>query len=654
MQIVVKIRVISAQNEKSDLIFKIQRNLKIFELQKIIHSKLDVDVSAQKLYYGGKELVADSSIRDYNIHDGDVIWLMRTSENPAKKKKYDDETKKIRELKNCSSAYYKIGDLVDVMYSEFGAWFEAKIIEILVDQNNDNAEENLIFKVVMDRNEETAPITVTFNNVRPRAKYIYSFSELQNEMIVFVNYNIEEPTKRGYWYDFKITNINREKNTLEGNLIMGLSREAVVHDCIVKFVDEVMKIEQPTLITNRKIETNEEIPLRKLPPYCSKCKDVSTRDCKECSCRICGRKTYISILIICDECQCSYHVFCLNPPLENVPLDEEWYCPNCKRDENEIVRAGEKLKTIKRKLNRIKLLKNQFGPVIGIEVGACWKYRNQLPECGIHGSPKNDIHGNHSKGVFSIILNGNDEESQDKGEEFYFTLSNNHRTTTRVIGVQESGVFVNKMIKTLSLNCNNYKMRNNGFGVADVWKHGKPVRVIRNSTVARSKYGPESGYRYDGIYKVVEYFPEISKFDAVVWRFLMRRDDSAAPPWLVIQIDTISFHLDPNIEYFMKKDSENKALWDECSKELENGKATFLETVKRLFTCVCCHEILHMPVTTKCLHNICHDCLINCFASDIHFCPTCRTDLEKSCSLRINDNLQAALKLLFPGNGFNR
>ena len=37
--------------------------------------------------------------------------------------------------------------------------------------------------------------------------------------------------------------------------------------------------------------------------------------------------------------------------------------------------------------------------------------------------------------------------------------------------------------------------------------------------------------RYDGIYKVVKYWPEKGKSNFIVWRFLLRRDDPAPAPW---------------------------------------------------------------------------------------------------------------------------
>lgn len=38
-------------------------------------------------------------------------------------------------------------------------------------------------------------------------------------------------------------------------------------------------------------------------------------------------------------------------------------------------------------------------------------------------------------------------------------------------------------------------------------------------------------YRYDGIYKVVKYYPEKGISGFTVWRFVLRRDDPTPAPW---------------------------------------------------------------------------------------------------------------------------
>lgn len=38
-------------------------------------------------------------------------------------------------------------------------------------------------------------------------------------------------------------------------------------------------------------------------------------------------------------------------------------------------------------------------------------------------------------------------------------------------------------------------------------------------------------YRYDGLYKVVKYYPQKGASGFIVWRFVLRRDDPVPAPW---------------------------------------------------------------------------------------------------------------------------
>lgn len=54
----------------------------------------------------------------------------------------------------------------------------------------------------------------------------------------------------------------------------------------------------------------------------------------------------------------------------------------------------------------------------------------------------------------------------------------------------------------LALNCN-IPVNDKVGAEAKNWKDGKPVRVVRSCKGRKhSKYAPEEGNRYDGIYKV--------------------------------------------------------------------------------------------------------------------------------------------------------
>lgn len=83
-----------------------------------------------------------------------------------------------------------------------------------------------------------------------------------------------------------------------------------------------------------------ETARRKIPANCKTCMDNPNRKCRECGCRVCSGKENAHLLLLCDECDSAYHLGCLDPPLSSLPTEDEWYCPVCKNDENEIVKVS--------------------------------------------------------------------------------------------------------------------------------------------------------------------------------------------------------------------------------------------------------------------------------------------------------------------------
>ena len=190
---------------------------------------------------------------------------------------------------------------------------------------------------------------------------------------------------------------------------------------------------------------------------CKKCKKDPERKCKECGCFICQSKEDAEKQLFCEECEYSTHMYCLDPPLEEIP-DDDWYCPLCKNDESEIVGKGQMVKysnarakmpsrqkMIKRDWGRgmatagrtktnTSIAKGHFGPIPGMEVGMSWQYRIQVSEVGIHAPPVAGISGTKANGCNSLVLAGGYEDDTDEGYEFSYTgsggrdLSGNKRT----------------------------------------------------------------------------------------------------------------------------------------------------------------------------------------------------------------------------------
>ena len=64
--------------------------------------------------------------------------------------------------------------------------------------------------------------------------------------------------------------------------------------------------------------------------YCDNCdNDMSLESkCKFCGCQICQGKFEPEKQLICESCECFFHIYCLNPPLDSIP-DNDWFCSNC-------------------------------------------------------------------------------------------------------------------------------------------------------------------------------------------------------------------------------------------------------------------------------------------------------------------------------------
>lgn len=787
----VKVRTVDG---KTNVTVTISKITSVQEFKALVERKMGIKIGKQRLFYRGKQLEDEYKMFDYDIRLNDVVQLMvkpdpeilslpstttaKTPDHVADKCSGDRILNKTEKL-SCSSKYYKVGDLVDVRKISNGAWFEGRIVgiverdekcsetakllevpegacngnvedvnvegmipkvKVIKGSGNRNMVENpeddgILYQIVFEENEDDTAVEVNFEHVRPRARYKYDLNDLKINDVVMANYNIDNPHCRGYWYDVRITAINKRRRDIEIICCLYTGRDAaILENCKIIFCDDILKIEKPISIVDRSSEYDKLMqtgttPLRQIALNCPRCHDNPNVRCRECSCYVCGGKDDPALQILCDECNTAYHIRCLEPPLEAIPDSDEWYCPDCKNDENEIVKAGEKLKESKKKaklqsknpkstrdwgkgmacVGRTRectlVQPNHYGPIPGVEVGTSWLYRVQVSESGVHRPHVAGIHGRESDGAYSIVLSGGYEDDVDNGDEFLYTgsggrdLSGNKRTAD-----QSSDQTLTRLNKALALNCN-AKLNNKG-AKAKNWKDGKPVRVVRNYKLKKySKYAPDVGNRYDGIYKVVEYYPEKGKSGFIVWRYRLRRDDDSPAPWTpegkrfiklhglekaevpdgylesigeklepeeqepkeqktksqkrlseaakdhnspIKRHKSVEFKLDRNLKMLIEQDVNTK-LWDSCSQYLRDGKQKYIAKVAETFMCICCQELVHKPVTTICRHNFCKNCLQRSFAASVYTCPCCRCDLGRKCDITVNESLSAILHKLFPG-----
>ncbi|XP_062868668.1 E3 ubiquitin-protein ligase UHRF1 isoform X1 [Trichomycterus rosablanca] len=593
------IQVRTMDGKETHRIDSLSKLTKVDDLRTKIMELFNVEPDRQRLFYRGKQMEDGHTLFDYSVGLNDIVQLLvrQAPPTPAAGALPKDKEGELSDSDSgCGSGQsesdknsthgecepqsagaaapqtdlvdpgfgsYKINEYVDARDLNMGAWFEAQIVNITKTPKSTeegsmetDAEEEIRYHIKYEDYPENGVVRLLGKDVRPRARTVYQWHQLEEGMVVMVNFNTDEPKERGYWYDAQIQRKRETRTQREvfGKILLGDAGDSL-NDCRILFVSEIYKIEEPG--SSEGPAAASDSPLKRSNgPECKHCKDDPKKTCRWCNCRACGIKQDPDKQLLCDECDMAFHTYCLDPPLTTIPEDEDWYCPECRNDSSEVVRAGEKLKESKKKakmasassssqrdwgkgmacVGRTKqctiVPSNHYGPVPGVSVGTLWKFRVQVSESGVHRPHVAGIHGRSNDGAYSLVLAGGYEDDVDDGNEFTYTgsggrdLSGNKRTAE-----QSCDQKLTNMNRALALNCNAPVNDKNGAEAKD-WKAGKHVRVVRSSKGRKhSKFSPEDGNRYDGIYKVVKYWPEKGKSGFLVWRYLLKRNDDEPAPW---------------------------------------------------------------------------------------------------------------------------
>jgi putative restriction endonuclease len=128
-----------------------------------------------------------------------------------------------------------------------------------------------------------------------------------------------------------------------------------------------------------------------------------------------------------------------------------------------------------------------FGDVPGYPEGSMFKSRYDLHIAGVHRPTMAGICGSEEEGAESIVLNGGYEDDQDGGDVIVYTGHGGNDMNT---GEQIADQDLSEGNRALARNSEN----------------GRPVRLIRGAK--SGKFGPDEGYRYDGLYTVEKYWSE--------------------------------------------------------------------------------------------------------------------------------------------------
>lgn len=203
----------------------------LFISQIRIAAVFSVELSHIHLFYRGKQLEDCYRVYDYHLNHHEVVQLLIKPKSSTVENKCltnfiqndeinglalvspEEDSFTIDKQSESTSRYYRTGDLIDCINEENGAWYEAIIQNIY----NDVDKQCLIYRVQWKFLMDTEPFDVKENMIRPRARHCLSIDQIKINDKVMVNYNIDEPNKIGYWYDFTVKNI--KKNNRSINLV---------------------------------------------------------------------------------------------------------------------------------------------------------------------------------------------------------------------------------------------------------------------------------------------------------------------------------------------------------------------------------------------------------------------------------------------------
>jgi putative restriction endonuclease len=149
-----------------------------------------------------------------------------------------------------------------------------------------------------------------------------------------------------------------------------------------------------------------------------------------------------------------------------------------------------------------------FGELPEYPEGTIFEDRAALSKAGVHRPRQAGICGGKNEGAESIVLSGGYEDDFDNGDVITYTGhgGNIPRTATQYMDQE-----LDRQNMALVVSCDNRT----------------PVRVIRGSK-HKSKWSPESGYVYSGLFRVIRWWEQRGKSGFKVIRFELRKLGSPA------------------------------------------------------------------------------------------------------------------------------
>jgi HNH endonuclease./YDG/SRA domain. len=151
-----------------------------------------------------------------------------------------------------------------------------------------------------------------------------------------------------------------------------------------------------------------------------------------------------------------------------------------------------------------------FGTPRGVSEGDAFRDRRALYAAGVHCQLRAGIHGTKATGAESVVLSGGYEDDEDYGSVIIYTGQGGRDEDGRHVADQDPEDLGNAALITSAATA-------------------LPVRVTRGSK-HRSPYSPNTGYRYDGLYRVESHWQHRRHDGFLVCRYRMVRVTPSPQP----------------------------------------------------------------------------------------------------------------------------
>lgn len=142
-----------------------------------------------------------------------------------------------------------------------------------------------------------------------------------------------------------------------------------------------------------------------------------------------------------------------------------------------------------------------FGEISGYPVGSIFESRKDVSRAQVHKPLQAGISGSEQDGADSIVLSGGYDDV-DNGDQIIYT---GHGGFKEKSNIQISDQELNRQNMALVVS------RDNGY----------PIRVVRGFGL-KSEYAPKSGYRYDGLYLITDFWKE-KNGEFSVYKYLLTK-----------------------------------------------------------------------------------------------------------------------------------